>query len=224
MAPKAGRVFDAEAFLNSPGVDKRRADYSAEAAIFAQGDPADTVLYIQQGSVKLSVLSQAGKEAVVGVLGPGDFFGEGALAGQLVRLATATAMTASRILVVPKHQMIRLLHQQHTLSDRFIAHMLARNTRLEEDLVDQLFNASEKRLARTLLLLARYGRPDGPRKVLPKISQEVLAEMVGTTRSRVNFFMNKFRRLGFIDYNGASLKVHHALLSVVLLDTPASDR
>jgi CRP/FNR family cyclic AMP-dependent transcriptional regulator len=224
MAPKAGRVFDAEAFLNSPGVDKRRADYSAATAIFAQGDPADTVLYIQQGSVKLSVLSQAGKEAVVGVLGPGEFFGEGALAGQPVRLATATAMTASRILVVPKRQMIRLLHQQHKLSDRFIAHMLARNTRLEADLVDQLFSASEKRLARTLLLLARYGKPDGPRKVLPKISQEVLAEMVGTTRSRVNFFMNKFRRLGFIDYNGGSLKVHHALLSVVLLDTPASDR
>jgi CRP-like cAMP-binding protein len=224
MAPKAGRVFDAEAFLNSPGVDKRRADYSAATAIFAQGDPADTVLYIQQGSVKLSVLSQAGKEAVVGVLGPGEFFGEGALAGQPVRLATATAMTASRILVVPKRQMIRLLHQQHTLSDRFIAHMLARNTRLEADLVDQLFSASEKRLARTLLLLARYGKPDGPRKVLPKISQEVLAEMVGTTRSRVNFFMNKFRRLGFIDYNSGSLKVHHALLSVVLLDTPASDR
>jgi CRP/FNR family transcriptional regulator, cyclic AMP receptor protein len=224
MAPKAGRVFDAEAFLNSPGVDKRRADYSAATAIFAQGDPADTVLYIQQGSVKLSVLSQAGKEAVVGVLGPGEFFGEGALAGQPVRLATATAMTASRILVVPKRQMIRLLHQQHTLSDRFIAHMLARNTRLEADLVDQLFSASEKRLARTLLLLARYGKPDGPRKVLPKISQEVLAEMVGTTRSRVNFFMNKFRRLGFIDYNAGSLKVHHALLSVVLLDTPASDR
>jgi CRP/FNR family transcriptional regulator, cyclic AMP receptor protein len=224
MAPKAGRVFDAEAFLNSPGVDKRRADYAAATAIFAQGDPADTVLYIQQGSVKLSVLSEAGREAVVGVLGPSDFFGEGALAGQPVRLATATAMTASRILVVPKRQMIRLLHQQHTLSDRFIAHMLARNTRLEEDLVDQLFNASEKRLARTLLLLARYGRPDGPRRVLPRISQEVLAEMVGTTRSRVNFFMNKFRRLGFIDYNGASLKVHHALLSVVLHDTPASDR
>ena len=189
-------------------------DYRPAAAIYAQGDASDTVLYIQQGSVKLSVLSQAGKEAVVGVLGPGDFFGEGALAGQPVRLATATAMTASRILVVPKRQMIRLLHQQHALSDRFIAHMLARNTRLEEDLVDQLFNASEKRLARTLLLLARYGKPDGPRRCLPKISQEVLAEMVGTTRSRVNFFMNKFRKLGFIDYNGG-LKVHDALLSVV---------
>ena len=157
-------------------------------------------------------------EAVVGVLGAGEFFGEGALAGQPLRLATATAMTASKVLVVPKQQMIRLLHQQHALSDRFIAHMLARNNRLEEDLVDQLFNASEKRLARTLLLLARYGKQSGPRRVLPRISQEVLAEMVGTTRSRVNFFMNKFRKLGFIDYNGA-LKVHDALLSVVLHDS-----
>ena len=196
--------------------------YPEAATIYAQGDPADTILYIQQGSVKLSVLSPSGKEAIVGVLGPGDFFGEGALAGQPVRLATATSMNASAILVVPKRQMIRLLHQQHALSDRFIAHMLARNTRLEEDLVDQLFNASEKRLARTLLLLARYGKPDGQRRVLPKISQEVLAEMVGTTRSRVNFFMNKFRKLGFIEYNGG-LKVHQALLSVVLHDSAAPD-
>jgi CRP/FNR family transcriptional regulator, cyclic AMP receptor protein len=218
------RVFDAEAFLSSSGVAKRRADYPPATVIFAQGDAADTVLYIQQGSVKLSVLSEIGKEAVVGVLGPGDFFGEGALAGQPFRLATATSMTLSRILVVPKRQMIRLLHQQHALSDRFITHMLARNARLEEDLVDQLFNASEKRLARTLLLLARYGKPDGPRRALPKISQEVLAEIVGTTRSRVNFFMNKFRRLGFIDYNSGGVKVHHALLSVVLHDSPASDR
>ena len=221
MLPKTGRVFDAEAFLNSQGMARKVVDYRSGATIHSQGDPSDTVLYIQQGSVKLSVLSETGKEAVVGVLGPGDFFGEGALAGQPVRLATATAMTASRILVVPKRQMIRLLHSQRALSDRFIAHMLARNSRLEEDLVDQLFNASEKRLARTLLLLARYGKPDGPRRVLPKISQEVLAEMVGTTRSRVNFFMNKFRKLGFIDYNGG-LKVHHALLSVVLHDAPAS--
>ena len=224
MAPKTVRVFDAETFLSSSGIPRRRAAYAPAAVIFAQGTPADTVLYIQQGSVKLSVLSQAGKEAVVGVLGPGDFFGEGALAGQPVRLATATAMIASRILVVPKRQMIRLLHQQHSLSDRFITHMLARNIRLEEDLVDQLFNASEKRLARTLLLLARYGKPDGPRRALPKVSQEVLAEMVGTTRSRVNFFMNKFRKLGFIDYNSGGVKVHHALLSIVLHDTPASDR
>jgi CRP/FNR family cyclic AMP-dependent transcriptional regulator len=221
MLSKTGRVFDAEAFLNSPGMARKVVDYRSGTTIHSQGDPSDTVLYIQQGSVKLSVLSETGKEAVVGVLGPGDFFGEGALAGQPVRLATATAMTASRILVVPKRQMIRLLHSQHALSDRFIGYMLARNSRLEEDLVDQLFNASEKRLARTLLLLARYGKPDGPRRVLPKISQEVLAEMVGTTRSRVNFFMNKFRKLGFIDYNGG-LKVHHALLSVVLHDKDAA--
>jgi CRP-like cAMP-binding protein len=215
MVPKARRAFDTEAFLNATGLARRVADYPPATGVFAQGDAADTVFYIQQGRVKLSVLSQTGKEAVVGVLGPGDFLGEGALAGQPVRLATATTMTASRILAVPKRQMIRLLHQQHSLSDRFIAHMLARNNRLEEDLVDQLFNASEKRLARTLLLLARYGKQDGPRQVLPKISQEVLAEMVGTTRSRVNFFMNKFRKLGFIEYNGG-IKVHHALLSVVL--------
>src|SRR5438093_306716 len=224
MESPTKRRFDAQAFLTSPGVARKIVSYPADATIYAQGDLADSILYIQDGSVKLSVLSQTGREAVVGVLGPGDFFGEGALAGQPVRLATATSMDASAILVVPKRQMIRLLHQQHTLSDRFIAHMLARNRRLEEDLVDQLFNASEKRLARTLLLLARYGKPDGPRSVLPRISQEVLAEMVGTTRSRVNFFMNKFRKLGFIEYNGANLKVHHALLSVVLHDTPASDR
>jgi CRP/FNR family cyclic AMP-dependent transcriptional regulator len=222
MPSKTRRAFDAEAFLNAPGVARRVATYAPGAVIFAQGDAANTVVYIQQGRVKLSVVSQMGREAVVGVLVPGDFLGEGALAGQPVRLATATAMTASRILVVPKRQMIRALHQQHALSDRFIAHMLARNTRLEEDLVDQLFNASEKRLARTLLLLARYGKPVGPHHVLPKISQEVLAEMVGTTRSRVNFFMNKFRRLGFIEYNGG-LKVHRALLGVVLHDAASSD-
>ncbi len=221
MPRKSQRGFDAEAFLSSPGVARRVATYAPAAIIFAQGDVANTVLYIQHGRVKLSVVSQTGKEAVVGVLGPGDFFGEGALAGHPIRLATATAMTASRILVVAKRQMIRLLHRQHALSDRFIAHMLARNMRLEEDLIDQLFNASEKRLARTLLLLARYGKPEGPRQVLPKISQEVLAEMVGTTRSRVNFFMNKFRKLGFIEYNGG-LKVHDALLSVVLHDVPGS--
>jgi CRP/FNR family transcriptional regulator, cyclic AMP receptor protein len=222
MPPKTGRVFDAEAFLNSPGVSRKVVDYRPAATIHSQGDPGDSVLYIQHGRVKLSVLSETGKEAVVGVLGRGDFFGEGALAGQPVRLATATAMIASRILVVPKRQMIRLLHSQHALSDRFIAYMLARNSRLEEDLVDQLFNASEKRLARTLLLLARYGKPDGPRRVLPRMSQEVLAEMVGTTRSRVNFFMNKFRKLGFIDYNGG-LKVHHSLLSVVLHDSATAE-
>lgn len=166
------------------------------------------------------MISESGKAAVAGVLGPGDFFGEGALAGRPVRLASATAMSQTRVLLIPKQQMIRQLHQQHALSDRFIAHMLARNTRLEEDLVDQLFNSSERRLARTLLLLARYGKPKGPRRVLPKISQEVLAEMVGTTRSRVNYFMNKFRKLGFISCNG-DLQIHDSLLTVALHDPPA---
>ena len=216
------RSFDAKAFLNAAGVAGKVVDYPRAAIIFSQGDPSESVLYVQQGSVRLSVLSTAGKEAVVGVLDEGEFVGEGALAGQPRRLATATAMTATRIRVIPKSQMIRLLHEQHALSDRFITHMLARNARLEEDLVDQLFNASEKRLARTLLMLARYGKEDGPLRVLPRISQQVLAEMVGTTRSRVNFFMNKFRKLGFIEYNGG-VKIHHSLLSVVLHDS-ASDR
>ena len=218
MSPRNRRPLDAEAFLSSPGITTTVVNHGPRTVIFSQGDPTETVFYIQRGSVKLSVVSATGKEAVLGVLRPGEFFGEGALAGQPVHLATATTMTASRILAVPKRQMIRLLHQQRTFSDRFIAHMLARNTRLEEDLVDQLFNASERRLARTLLLLARYGRVEGPRRVLPRISQEVLAEMVGTTRSRVNFFMNKFRKLGFIEYNGG-LKIHNSLLSVVLHDS-----
>jgi len=221
MGRKARRAFNADRFLNAPGVSKRIVDYPAGTIVFAQGDPCDSVLYVHQGSVKLAVVSRSGKEAVVGVVGPGDFLGEGALAGQPLRLATATTMTATRILVIPKRSMVRLLHQQHALSDRFIAYMLARNTRLEADLVDQLFNNSEKRLARALLLLARYGKPDGPRRVLPRVSQEVLAEMVGTTRARVNVFMNKFRRLGFVEYNGG-ITVHDALLSVVLHDMPLS--
>jgi CRP/FNR family cyclic AMP-dependent transcriptional regulator len=223
MTTPKKRIFDASAFLNSAGTARKVEDFPPGQTIYSQGDPADTILFIQHGSVRLAVVSQAGREAVVGVLVEREFFGEGALAGQPLRLATATAMTASRILVVPKRQMIRLLHQQHAFSDRFIAHMLARNIRLEEDLIDQLFNASEKRLARTLLLLARFGKPDGPRRVLPKISQEMLAEMVGTTRSRVNFFMNKFRKLGFIEYNGG-LTVHDGLLSVVLHDPSVADR
>jgi CRP/FNR family cyclic AMP-dependent transcriptional regulator len=217
MPSKSSRPFDADGFLRSPGMSRRAVSYPPGASIYAQGDPSDTVHYIQQGTVRLSLLSRTGREAVIGVLDRGEFFGEGALAGQPVRLGTARTMAASRVLSIPKQQMIRLLHQQHGLSDRFIAHMLARNSRLEADLVDQLFNASEKRLARTLLLLARYGKADGPLRVVPKVSQEVLAEMVGTTRSRVNFFMNKFRKLGFVEYNG-TLKVHHALLSVILLD------
>ena len=176
-------------------------------------------MYIQEGGIKLSVLSKTGREAVVAMLGPGDFFGEGCLAGQPVRMGTATAITPSTILLVGKHQMVALLHDQHAMSDRFISHMLARNIRIEEDLVDQLFNSSEKRLARTLLLLARYGKQDKPARVVPRISQETLAEMVGTTRSRVNFFLNKFKKLGFIEYDGEMpLKINSSLLSVVLHD------
>src|ERR1700716_2759496 len=174
-------------------------------------------MYIQTGAVKLSVVSNTGREAVVAMLGTGDFFGEGCLAGQPVRMGSATAITDSTILVVKKKSMVALLHKQHTLSDRFIAHMLARNIRIEEDLVDQLFNSCEKRLAGTLLLLARVGEKDNPQRMLPKLSQEVLAEMIGTTRSRVNFFMNKFRKLGFIEYDG-TIKVNSSLLSVVLHD------
>ena len=209
------RPFDVERFLRSVGRSRKVVSYDASQVIFAQGDRCANVLYVQSGTVKLSVLSSGGKEAVVAMFGPGDFFGEGCLAGQPVRMATATAVAPSRILVVEKRAMIRLLHSQHELSDRFITHVLARNIRIEEDLVDQLFNSSEKRLARTLLLLARYGRSETPARVLPNLSQGVLADMVGTTRSRVNFFMNKFRRLGFIEYNGG-LKINTSLMSVVL--------
>jgi CRP-like cAMP-binding protein len=215
MEPKG--TFDVQAFLDSAGIARTIVAYRRGEAIFVQGDPCDTVLYIQKGGVKLSVVSATGREAVVAMLGPGDFFGEGCLAGQPVRMGTATAHTASRILLVEKTQMVRLLHDQHALSDRFITHMIARSIRIEEDLIDQLFNSSEKRLARALLLLARYGKEDGPQQVLPTISQETLAEMVGTTRARVNFFMNKFQRLGFIDYKDG-LKVHDALLTIVLHD------
>jgi len=211
------RTFDARRFLSSSGAARRIVTYKRSATIFSQGDPCTSVMYIHAGAVKLSVLSKAGKEAVVAMLGPGDFLGEGCLAGQPLRMATATAMSPTEILVVEKQAMIRLLHRQHAFSDRFITHMLARNIRIEEDLIDHLFNSSEKRLARTLLLVARYGKQDKPARVLPRLSQEVLAEMIGTTRSRVNFFMNKFRRLGFIEYNGG-LKINTSLLSVVLHD------
>jgi len=215
MKVKQKRTFDVEAFLRSAGAEKTIVTYHTTDVIFSQGDASDSVMFIQEGAVKLSVLSHGGKEAVVAMLGPGDFFGERALAGHPVRLEAATAMTATTVLVIPKEQMIRLLHEQHALSDRFITYMLARNIRIEEDLVDQLFNSSEKRLARTLLLLARYGKPDQTHRVLPRISQETLAETIGTTRSRVNFFMNKFRKLGFIEYNGG-LKVNHSLLTVIV--------
>jgi CRP/FNR family transcriptional regulator, cyclic AMP receptor protein len=210
-------AFDAQAFLNTAGITKKIVNYRPLAIVFSQGDPSDSVIYIQKGAVRLSVLSHAGKEAIVAMLGPGDFLGEGALAGQRVRMGTATAVSSSTVLVVPKKQMIQLLHDEAEFSNRFIAFMLSRNIRIEEDLVDQLFNSSEKRLARTLMLLARYGMADKPQGVLPKLSQEMLAEMIGTTRSRVNFFMNKFRKLGFIEYNGG-LKINTALLSVVLHD------
>ncbi len=208
-------TFEPQAFLDSADITRKVMEFRRAAVIFAQGDLCDSVMYIQKGAVRLSVLSHSGKEAIVAMLGPGDFLGEGALAGQPVRLGTATAVAASTVLVLPKQQMTRLLHEEPGFSDRFIQYMLSRNLRIEEDLVDQLFNSSEKRLARTLLLLARYGKEDQPHRVLPKLSQEVLAEMIGTTRSRVNFFMNKFRKLGFIEYNGG-LKINTSLLSVVL--------
>jgi CRP-like cAMP-binding protein len=190
-------------------------EFKRKEIIFSQGDSGKTVLYVQRGAIRLSVVNERGKEAVVAILGQGDFFGEGCLAGQPLRIATATAVIATTVMSIEKKEMSRVLHAEHEFSDRFIAHMLSRNIRVEEDLVDQLFNSTEKRLARTLLLLARYGKEEEPEKVLPKISQEVLAEMVGTTRSRVNFFMNKFRRLGLIQYNGA-VEVNSSLLSVVL--------
>lgn len=215
MPSKLKGPFNAQSFLDSAGIAKKIVKYPAGEVIFTQGDPCKHVLYIQKGSVKLSVLSTAGREAVVAMLGAGEFFGEGCLAGQPVRMGTATATEDSVILLVNKEQMVRLLHRQHAMSDRFIAHMLARNIRIEEDLVDQLFNSSEKRLARALLLLARYGKPDKPARPVPPISQATLAEIVGTTRSRVNFFMKKFQRLGFIDYSNG-LKVNNSLLTVIL--------
>ncbi len=214
--PAKPGAFDLEAYLQPTGPARRTHDYEPGQVVFSQGDPSTEVKYIQSGAIKLSVLSSKGKEAVVAMLTPGDFFGEGALAGQAVRIGTATATQASRVLTIEREAMVKLLHSEPAFSDRFIAHMLARNVRIEADLVDQLFNSSEKRLARTLLLMARYGQLH-PQRAVPPVSQETLAEIVGTTRSRVNFFMNKFRKLGLIEYNGA-LKVNHSLLSVVLHD------
>jgi CRP-like cAMP-binding protein len=208
-------VFDAQAFLDSAGVARRVVGYRRSEKIYSQGEPATSVMYVQAGGVKLSVVNEVGKEAVVAILGPGDFFGEGGMAGQSVRMGTATAVVSTRLLVIEKNEMIHVLHAEHAFSDRFVSYMLSRNIRVEGDLIDQLFNSSEKRLARTLLLLARYGKEDQPEGLIPKVSQETLAEMIGTTRSRVNFFMNKFRKLGFIHYNGG-LQVHKSLLSVVL--------
>jgi len=212
-------AFNAQAFLDSAGVAKTVIKYGRNDVVFTQGETCEDVLYIQSGGVKLSVISKTGKEAVVAMLGPGDFFGEGCLAGQQVRMGSATAITPSTIMRIEKARMVRLLRKQHAMSDRFLSHMLTRNIRIEEDLIDQLFNSAEKRLARTLLLLARYGKEDEPPKVVPKISQETLAEMIGTTRSRVNFFLNKFKKLGFIEYDGElPVKINSSLLSVVLHD------
>jgi CRP/FNR family cyclic AMP-dependent transcriptional regulator len=210
------RGFDAQAFLDSAGVAKKVVEYQRSERIYSQGNPTRGVKYIQKGGVKLSVVNEVGKEAVVAILGPGDFFGEGCLAGQIVCMATATSIVPTSILFIEKQEMMRVLHEEHAFSDRFISYMLRRNIRVEEDLVDQLFNSSEKRLARTLLLLARYGQEPPLQKMLPKVSQEMLAEMIGTTRPRVNFFMNKFRKLGFVQYNNGRLQVHGSLLGVVL--------
>jgi CRP/FNR family cyclic AMP-dependent transcriptional regulator len=212
------QTFDAQAFLKSAGVASEVVKYGSKETVFAQGDPATSVLYIQKGGVKLAVVNEVGKEAVVAILGPGDFLGEECVAGQPICTATATAITPTTALIIEKHTMIRVLHGQHQFSDRFIAYMIERNIRVEEDLIDQLFNSSEKRLARALLLLARYGEQGGPQEMLSKISQEMLAEMIGTTRSRVNFFMNKFRKLGLIEYGGRlrGLQINGSLLSAVL--------
>jgi CRP/FNR family transcriptional regulator, cyclic AMP receptor protein len=216
-AKSGSPAFDVALFLSSTGLGRTIYRFRNKDIIFAQGDPAGHVMYIQEGGVKLSMVNEPGKEAVVAILEPGDFLGEGCLAGQSICMATATTIAPTTVLVIEKSEMIRVLHEEHELSDRFISYMLSRNIRVEEDLVDQLFNSTEKRLARTLLLLARYGKANKPEKIIPKMSQEMLAEMIGSTRSRVNLFMNKFRRLGFIKYNG-DIHINDSLLSVVLHD------
>jgi CRP/FNR family cyclic AMP-dependent transcriptional regulator len=209
--------FDVENFLTSAGVARTMMEFGKKEALFSQGDLCKNIMYIQKGGVKISVVSKTGREAVVGLLGPNDFVGEGGLAGQPMRMATATAVTPVTVLAIENKEMFRVLHAESAFSDHFITYMLQRNVRIEEDLIDQLFNSSEKRLARALLLLARYGKQDKPQRMLPKIPQETLAEMIGTTRSRVNFFMNKFKKMGFIKYNGG-LQINASLLSVVLHD------
>jgi CRP/FNR family cyclic AMP-dependent transcriptional regulator len=216
---KKGRAFDPRKFLATIGEGRKVVTVPKKQTIFTQGDAADAVFYIQEGKVRLTVVSKIGKEATLGILNDGEFFGEGGLAGQPLRMGSATAMTDCELLRIDKKAMILALHREHTFSDLFVAYLLARNIRYEEDLVDQLFNSSEKRLARILLLLAHFGKEGVPETVIPKISQETLAEMIGTTRSRVSFFMNRFRNLGFLDYNGGSgLQVHSSLLNVVLHD------
>lgn len=219
QVPVRVRTFDPQAFLTNAGIGKTVCHYEPKQAIFSQGERADTVFYIQTGAVQLSVLSKQGKEATLALLSPGDFIGEGCLASdQPIRLTTATAIAHSTILRIEKKQMLKALHEEHEFSDLFVAYIVGRNNRTQADLVDQLFNSSEKRLARALLILARFGKEDSPETIVPNVSQETLAEMVGTTRSRVNFFMNKFRKLGFIHYSSGhgGLQVHSSLLSVVL--------
>jgi CRP/FNR family transcriptional regulator, cyclic AMP receptor protein len=216
---KKSRDFDPKKFLATIGEGRKVVAFSKKQTIFAQGDAAEAVFYIQEGKVRLTVVSKIGKEATLGILNEGEFFGEGGLAGQPLRMGSATAMTDCELLRIDKKAMMLALHREHTFSDLFVAYLLARNIRYEEDLVDQLFNSSEKRLARILLLLAHFGKEGAPQTVIPKISQETLAEMIGTTRSRVSFFMNRFRELGFLDYDGGSgLQVHSSLLNIVLHD------
>jgi CRP/FNR family cyclic AMP-dependent transcriptional regulator len=208
-------IFNAQTYLASVGLGRKVVTYRRSEKVYSQGDPATDVMYIQKGDIKLSVVNEVGKEAVVAILGPDDFFGEGCLACQTVRRETAAALTPATVLAIQKNEMIRVLHAERAFADRFITYMLERNGRIEEALIDRLFNSSEKRLARTLLQLTRYGKQEEPQKMLPNVSQEMLAEMIGTTRSRVNFFMTKFRKLGFIGYDGG-LHINPSLLNVVL--------
>jgi CRP/FNR family transcriptional regulator, cyclic AMP receptor protein len=219
MAIEPGPSFDPKSFLAKVGEAQSLGKFGKDRIVFTQGDPADSVFYIQKGKVKVTVISEQGKEAVVAILGPDEFCGEGCLAGQPRRMATATAITECEIMRLEKRAIVLALHDEPAFSEMFIAHLLVRTIRVEEDLVDQLFNSSEKRLARALLLLANFGKEGRPEPIIAKVSQETLAEMIGTTRSRVSHFMNKFRKLGFIDYNG-TIKVHSSLLSVVLHDQP----
>jgi CRP/FNR family cyclic AMP-dependent transcriptional regulator len=215
MKSKRGITLNPQVYFELAGASRRVAGFRKKQAIFSQGDAADSVIYIREGSVKLTVVNESGKEAVLAIFGAGEFFGEGGMAGQTVRMGTATAISPTTVLMIGKDEMMRVLHAEHELSDRFIMCLLARNNRVEADLIDQLFNSTEKRLARTLLLLARYGEEGQPEKILQKVSQETLAEMIGTTRSRVNLFMTKFRKLGLIEYNGC-IKINKSLLTVVL--------
>jgi len=220
MASKENPSFDPELFLAKVGEGRSIGKYRKDQIVFSQGDPADAIFYIQKGKAKVTVVSEQGKEAVVAILGPDDFFGEGCLAGQPRRMATVSTMGEGLFMRLEKASVVRVIHDEPAFSEMFIAHLLARTIRVEEDLIDQLFNSSEKRLARMLLLLANFGKDRRPEPVIAKVSQETLAEMIGTTRSRVSFFMNKFRKLGFIHYDGGGLEVHSSLLNVILHDQP----